>query len=97
MLLHQLGDDFILLGELLLKLGDLLLRLILGASAGAGLLEGALGLREQLPAPGVNQTGLNVQLVGQAGHGHLVGKPASDDIGLLLGREATTCAAVGLR
>ena len=90
--LHQLGDDFVLLGQLGIllgntrfELGDLTSLDRLGGRTPPSLaLEGAGTVLEQLRLPAIELARLELVLIAQIGHGHLVDEPTPQN-GELLG------------
>jgi transposase-like protein len=89
-LLGQLGDDAILVGQAGFELGDLaalgfeglLLRVMPGGTA---VLQGAGGVLEELVAPQVEQAGLDVVLLAQGRNLDLFDEVLANDGGLLIG------------
>ena len=83
MLLHQLGDDLILLGQLRLEAFDLAILDLLGArrTTGRGL-ERSVGLVEDLLDPIVYLAGLDTELIGEVRDGLLPAEIPPNELGL---------------
>jgi hypothetical protein len=86
-LLQQLGDHLVLVGQLGLELGDFAVLGLVGATRAGVPLEGPLGLGQELLHPLMDQGGLHAQLFGQRAHGPLARHVAADHIRFLLSRE----------
>ena len=84
MLLHQLGDDLVLLDELGLKpLDELRLKLLCAGWPACRALQSTLSLIEHVLDPGVDLAGLKAELVGQVGNRFFATDMATDDLSLL--------------
>ena len=87
--LHDLGDHFILLGQLLLESGELPFEPSLLGLAVA--LEGGGAVFEQLLLPAIEEVGIQTVLIAQVGDGHALQQVTPEDVELLLRREVSSC------
>jgi hypothetical protein len=93
--LHELGQDLVLALEFAFEAFDLLL---LGIFKGLGLatvLEGEVGVLEELALPLVKEGGVDVELVAQVGDGGALKEMSLDDSDFLLGSEMASASFVG--
>ncbi len=98
-LLHQFGDDFVLVGQLGLELLDAAVLGLLDAAIATvldGSLEGLVGLGQDSVDPGMNLTRLQAKLFGKGRNRFLSSKMPANDLGLLLGGETTTGTTHGI-
>src|SRR5580700_4103525 len=96
MFLHELGDHLVLLNELGLEVLDLSVLDHFGAwrTTHRGL-EGSRGLVEDLLDPVVNLAGLETELIGEVRDGFFADEMTPNDLGLLVGREMSSCLVHG--
>src|ERR1700751_747826 len=88
MVLHELGDDLVLLNELRLELLDLAALGLLDARGSAWpVLERLLRLVKDKLDPIVDLAGLEAELIGEVGDRLFAGEVATDNLGLLFRRE----------
>jgi hypothetical protein len=84
MVLHEFGDDLVLLSKLGLEMLDLAVLELLDAGwPPSGMLKGTLGLVEHLLDPGVDLAGLEAELIGEIGDRFLSAEVATNDLGFL--------------
>jgi hypothetical protein len=87
-LLHELGDDLVLLDELRLEAFDLaVLDLLDARRATRRRLERSLGLVKDLLDPIVDLAGLDTELIGEVRDGLPAAQMSPNDLGLLIRRE----------
>jgi hypothetical protein len=91
--LHQLGNDFIFLDQFGFELLDAAVFGQFQAAIAGGAFEGPFGLGQNLVDPEMDQTGLDLQFLGQLRNRLLVGEMATDDLGLLFRGEETGCTS----
>ena len=92
---HELGHDLVLACELALEGFDLL---ILGIFEGLGLtavVEGEVGVFEELALPLIEESGVELELIAQVGNRGALKEMALDDSNLFLRREVTANVFVG--
>ncbi|MBX3426903.1 MAG: hypothetical protein KF688_14585 [Pirellulales bacterium] len=95
-LLHQLGDHLVLVGQLGPQLLDLAVFELFGLAIPRGLLERLVGLIEHLLDPSVNLAGLDAKFIGQVGDRLLPAQMTTHRRGLLLGRKVPALSRHGI-
>jgi hypothetical protein len=96
MRLHQLGHDFVLLGQLLFEVRDPPLIGVLGPPVARRPLERGRGMVQHMFDPRMDQGGLNVQLLGQVRHGDLLAQMTPNNFCLLLRGEMSASTTLGI-
>ena len=82
---HELGHDLIFARELGFELLELAILGVFEGPGFAAVLEGVVGILEELPLPQVEEAGIDLELIAQGGDGDAFEQVAFDDGDLLLG------------
>ena len=95
MLFHELGEDGVLALELGFELLDLVVLGVLDGPGLASVVEGDMGVLEELLEPGVDLIGEEIELIAEVGNRDLVEEMAFEDGDLLGAGEVTTMLGHG--